>query len=75
MAENDQNNEQQALAQDAPVQPMFAIEKLYVKDLSLEVPGVLKSSCSPRRPKSAFSLRRRSANWVQMFSRVCCRSR
>ena len=30
MAENDQNNEQQAAEQQMPVQPMFAIEKLYV---------------------------------------------
>lgn len=39
MAENDQSNEQAATEQQTPVQPMFAIEKLYVRDMSLEVPG------------------------------------
>lgn len=39
MAENDQSNDQAATEQQAPVQPMFAIEKLYVRDMSLEVPG------------------------------------
>lgn len=39
MAENDQSNDQAATEQQAPVQPMFAIEKLYLRDMSLEVPG------------------------------------
>lgn len=37
MAEIDKNNE--PIVGEQPVQPMFAIEKLYVKDLSLEVPS------------------------------------
>ena len=39
MAENDQMTEQQAANEQAPTQPMFGIEKLYVRDMSLEVPG------------------------------------
>jgi len=39
MADQEQNNEAQATEQPAATQPMFAIEKLYVRDMSLEVPG------------------------------------
>lgn len=41
MTDKEQNNATGAEAQSAeqPAQPMFAIEKLYVRDLSLEVPG------------------------------------
>jgi preprotein translocase subunit SecB len=39
MADNEQSTEAQAVDQQAPTQPMFAIEKLYVRDMSLEVPG------------------------------------
>ena len=39
MADNEQSTEAQAVDQQAPAQPMFAIEKLYVRDMSLEVPG------------------------------------
>ena len=38
MADKDQNNEQSAADQQAPAQPMFSIEKLYMRDMSLEVP-------------------------------------
>ncbi|MBU3657631.1 MAG: protein-export chaperone SecB [Rhodocyclaceae bacterium] len=51
MAENDQNNEQQAAEQQMPAQPMFAIEKLYVKDLSLEVPGGAEVFLQPQAPE------------------------
>lgn len=57
MAENDQNNEQQAVAQDAPVQPMFAIEKLYVKDLSLEVPGGAEAFLQPQPPEVSIQFK------------------
>ncbi|WVH09405.1 MAG: Protein-export protein SecB [Fluviibacter phosphoraccumulans EoVTN8] len=39
MVDNEQSTEAQAVDQQAPAQPMFAIEKLYVRDMSLEVPG------------------------------------
>jgi len=39
MADNEQMTDQTAAADQAPVQPMFAIEKLYVRDMSLEVPA------------------------------------
>lgn len=39
MADKELNTESQAAEQQAPTQPMFAIEKLYVRDMSLEVPG------------------------------------
>jgi preprotein translocase subunit SecB len=39
MAENDTMTEQQAANEQTPAQPMFAIEKLYVRDMSLEVPA------------------------------------
>lgn len=47
MAENDQNNEALATEQEAPAQPMFAIEKLYVKDMSLEVPSGAEAFAAP----------------------------
>ena len=50
MADNDQNNEQQAAEQQA-AQPMFAIEKLYVKDMSLEVPGGAEVFLQPQAPE------------------------
>jgi preprotein translocase subunit SecB len=51
MADNDQNNEQQAAEQQAPAQPMFAIEKLYVKDMSLEVPSGAEAFLQPQAPE------------------------
>ena len=39
MAENDTMTEQRAANEQTPAQPMFAIEKLYVRDMSLEVPA------------------------------------
>jgi len=39
MAENDTMTEQQAANEQTPAQPMFSIEKLYVRDMSLEVPA------------------------------------
>ena len=39
MAENDQMTDTQAATEQTAAQPMFAIEKLYVRDMSLEVPG------------------------------------
>lgn len=51
MAENDQNKEQQAAEEQAPVQPMFSIEKLYVKDMSLEVPGGAEVFLQPQAPE------------------------
>lgn len=39
MAENDTTTDQQAATEQTPAQPMFAIEKLYVRDMSLEVPA------------------------------------
>lgn len=39
MAENDNISDQAEAEQQVPTQPMFAIEKLYVRDMSLEVPG------------------------------------
>lgn len=50
MADNTQNNEQQAADQQA-AQPMFAIEKLYVKDMSLEVPGGAEVFLQPQAPE------------------------
>ncbi len=50
MADNTQNNEQQA-AEQQPAQPMFAIEKLYVKDMSLEVPGGAEVFLQPQAPE------------------------
>ena len=50
MADNNQNNEQQATEQQ-PAQPMFAIEKLYVKDMSLEVPGGAEVFLQPQAPE------------------------
>ncbi len=38
MADNEQMTDQ-AAADQVPAQPMFAIEKLYVRDMSLEVPA------------------------------------
>ena len=51
MAENNQSNDQQAAEQQAPAQPMFGIEKLYVKDLSLEVPGGAEVFLQPQAPE------------------------
>lgn len=51
MAENNQNNEQKAGDEQVPVQPMFGIEKLYVKDLSLEVPGGAEVFLQPQAPE------------------------
>ncbi len=48
MAENDQNQQQAA---DEPQAPMFAIEKLYVKDMSLEVPGGAEVFLQPQAPE------------------------
>jgi len=39
MAENETMNEQPGANEANPAQPMFAIEKLYVRDMSLEVPA------------------------------------
>jgi preprotein translocase subunit SecB len=39
MAENETMNEQPGATEQNPGQPMFAIEKLYVRDMSLEVPA------------------------------------
>ena len=50
MADNTQNNEQQA-AEEQAAQPMFAIEKLYVKDMSLEVPGGAEVFLQPQAPE------------------------
>ena len=50
MADNTQNNEQQA-ADEQAAQPMFAIEKLYVKDMSLEVPGGAEVFLQPQAPE------------------------
>lgn len=50
MADNDQNNELKAADQQA-AQPMFAIEKLYVKDMSLEVPGGAEVFMQPQGPE------------------------
>ena len=50
MADNNQNNEQQAADQQT-AQPMFAIEKLYVKDMSLEVPGGAEVFLQPQAPE------------------------
>jgi preprotein translocase subunit SecB len=57
MAENDQNNEPQAEDQQAPTQPMFAIEKLYVKDMSLEVPSGAEVFLQPQAPEIGVEFR------------------
>lgn len=51
MAENNQNNDQQAGEEPASTQPMFGIEKLYVKDMSLEVPGGAEVFLQPQAPE------------------------
>ena len=51
MAENQQNNEQAADETQALAQPMFSIEKLYVKDMSLEVPGGAEVFLQPQAPE------------------------
>ena len=50
MADNTPTNEPQAADQQA-TQPMFAIEKLYVKDMSLEVPGGAEVFLQPQAPE------------------------
>ena len=50
MADNTPTNAQQAADQQA-TQPMFAIEKLYVKDMSLEVPGGAEVFLQPQAPE------------------------
>ncbi len=57
MAENDQNNEAQATEQQAPVQPMFAIEKLYVKDMSLEVPSGAEAFLQHQPPEVSIQFK------------------
>lgn len=51
MAENNQNNEAQVDEQQASAQPLFTIEKLYVKDMSLEVPGGAETFMQPQPPE------------------------
>lgn len=57
MAENDQNNEALATEQEAPAQPMFAIEKLYVKDMSLEVPSGAEAFLQPQPPEVSIQFK------------------
>lgn len=60
MADNAQNNESnagQATDQGLPSQPMFAIEKLYVKDMSLEVPGGAEIFMQPQGPEVAVQFK------------------
>ena len=52
MAENDQNNQSnEGQASEQAVQPIFAIEKLYVKDMSLEVPAGAEAFMQPQPPE------------------------
>ncbi|MBU3667227.1 MAG: protein-export chaperone SecB [Rhodocyclaceae bacterium] len=57
MAENNQNNEAQVNEQQVPAQPMFAIEKLYVKDMSLEVPGGAEVFLQPQAPEVSLQFK------------------
>lgn len=57
MAENDQNNEALATEQEEPAQPMFAIEKLYVKDMSLEVPSGAEAFLQPQPPEVSIQFK------------------
>ena len=50
---------------DEPQQPSFQIEKLYVKDISLEIPGAPQVFMQPQSPQLEIQVRSESANFAE----------
>jgi preprotein translocase subunit SecB len=50
---------------DEPQQPSFQIEKLYVKDISLEIPGAPQVFMQPQSPQLEIQVRSESASFAE----------
>jgi preprotein translocase subunit SecB len=50
---------------DEAQQPSFQIEKLYVKDISLEIPGAPQVFMQPQSPQLEIQVRSESANFAE----------
>jgi preprotein translocase subunit SecB len=55
---------------DEQPQPSFQIEKLYVKDISLEIPGAPQVFMQPQSPQLEIQVRSESANFAEGFYEV-----
>jgi preprotein translocase subunit SecB len=55
---------------DTPPQPSFQIEKIYVKDVSLEIPGAPQVFMQPQSPQLEVQVRSESAQFAENLYEV-----
>ena len=55
---------------DEPQQPSFQIEKLYVKDVSLEIPGAPQVFLEPQQPQLEIQVRNESSRFGEALFEV-----